>query len=93
MILQNTGEWHLEKKVTISIIVALLMNAGASVWWASRLDATVSRHETQIADNTRGIERLTSQNTSLLERLARIEESQKYSLEVVKEIRDAVKSK
>ncbi len=38
-------EWHLDRKVTLSLIAALLINAGATVWFAAQLDQRVTEIE------------------------------------------------
>lgn len=38
--------WHLDKKVPISIIVALFMNSLGGVWFMSRLESRVAYLET-----------------------------------------------
>jgi flagellar basal body-associated protein FliL len=34
-------EWHLDKNVPISIIVALLVYAGIAIWWGSQMQAQI----------------------------------------------------
>ena len=37
--------WHLDKRVPISLIATLVVQTGAIVWWASRLDIRVTQLE------------------------------------------------
>ena len=42
VILDNdpAGEaWHLDKRIPVTIIIELLLNFAASIWWASKTDA------------------------------------------------------
>lgn len=86
-------EWHLDRKVTIGIILALLANAGSSVWWASRLDYMVQTHETRLAAQEQEIYQVREKNGALNERLARIEANQNYQNDTLREIKDAIKGK
>ena len=38
-------EWHLDRRVTLGLIVALLVHAGTSIWWASDLTTRVKQIE------------------------------------------------
>lgn len=39
------GQWHLDKRIPIAIIVAILVNSGLGVWYASKLDSRVTAVE------------------------------------------------
>lgn len=84
-------DWHLDKKVTLAIIVALLLNAGSSVWWAARLDQSVSNHAERLERLDSAVISLGSQQSGLVEKLARIEEGQRFQIDMLKELRDKVK--
>ena len=84
-------EWHLDRKVTIGIIIALLTNAGSSVWWASRLDYTVQAHESRLALHDKYFADIRDKNSILYERLARIEANQNYQTDTLREIKQALK--
>lgn len=80
-------EWHLDRKVTVGIILALLLNAGSSIWWASRLDYTVQTHETRLNSQDKTIEHMKDQGNFITDRLARIEEGLKFQIEIMKDIK------
>ena len=44
-------EWHLNRGVIITLIVALLSNAGATAWWAATMETRVTANERSIARN------------------------------------------
>ncbi|MGB9154405.1 MAG: hypothetical protein WCD70_15115 [Alphaproteobacteria bacterium] len=46
--MQEKTDWHLDKKITIGVIVAILINAGSSIWYASKLDSQVQATETEV---------------------------------------------
>ncbi|MFN0043745.1 MAG: hypothetical protein ACKVSF_11110 [Alphaproteobacteria bacterium] len=69
----HEGRWHLDKRVPVAIIAALIMQGIGAVWWAAQFEA---RFEASV----RRIERLEAQRISddgqtqvLVQRLARIE--------------------
>lgn len=88
---QSENEWHLERKVTLSIIVALLLNAGSSIWWASKLDYTVQEQSARITNVEKSISEQRERNNNLYERLARIEANQSFQNETLREIKDSIK--
>lgn len=90
---ENKQEWHLDRKVTLGLIVALLANACGSVWWAAKLDTTVSHHEQKIVTMAASVNQLSTQQNSVNENLARIQEGQKYQSEMLREVRDQLAKK
>ncbi|MCA1298049.1 hypothetical protein [Stappia indica] len=69
-------EWHLDRKVTIGLIVALMMHAGSTVWWAASISNRVA-HLEDVADRTQEqperLARLEAQIASLSDYLRRID--------------------
>lgn len=86
-------EWHLDRKVTLGIIGALLLNASSSLWWAARLDYTVQTHEQRISSQEKQMSEMKEKSSVLYERLARIEANQNYQNDTLREIKDALKGK
>lgn len=86
--MSGKADWHLDQKVTLGLILALFLNAASSIWWASRLDTTVTNHEVRIVTNSNAIASNTAANASLKEGVARLQEGQKYQTEMLKEIKD-----
>lgn len=73
---ENRREWHLDRKVTLGLILALLANSGATVWWASRLEQRVAHIEasqSRPVQNTERIARVETKIESAVESLERIE--------------------
>ncbi len=48
----NQRQWHLDRRTPISIIVALAIQTGAALWWASKLDSRVEFLERQFNEHT-----------------------------------------
>lgn len=66
----------MDRKVTLSLIFALLANAGASVWFAAQLDQRVTvieQNQARALDTPERITRVETQVEGLREYLSRIE--------------------
>lgn len=55
-------DWHMDKRVSIAMIGALLMQSFTAVWWAASMDARMRR-----------IEEIAAQRSTLDPRLTRLE--------------------
>ena len=69
---QLTREWHLDRNVTVALILAILGNACATVWWASSISSAVGelrvtdvRHDGLLQTLTVGRESNANRITSL----------------------------
>jgi len=66
--------WHLDKKVPIALIGALLIQAGTIIWWASGLEGRMTSYDRRISANEAEISKTDSAQDTITERLTRIEE-------------------
>lgn len=85
---ENKHDWHLDRNVTISLIVALVMNMATTVWWASSISAAVTslqstdiKHEIMLQNlavgresNATRITTLEAKSTVIDAKLGRIED-------------------
>lgn len=78
--------WHLDRKVPIAIIVAIVGQTVAATWWAASLAAKVDMIETRVTKTEVRAERAEIDARALSEKLIRIEEASKLTLEQVREI-------
>lgn len=72
----NKGQqhWHLDKRVPLSMIFALLVYAVTAIWFASGISTRMDFNERKLDEvDDKAVEALNKQS-ELLERLARIEE-------------------
>jgi hypothetical protein len=60
--MQQDREWHLDKKVPLALIVTLLLQSGAFIWWAAKADNRI--------DN---LERTSALSAPVIERVVRLE--------------------
>ena len=75
-------KWHLDKRVPIALILAILLQTGGGFWWASNITTRVDRLEAN------------SNNTVILtERVIRLEEQMKNTNKLLEEIRDELRKK
>ena len=44
------GDWHLDKRVNVSVILAVVANAVAFAWWAATMTADSNTQKAQIAE-------------------------------------------
>lgn len=68
----SDNAWHLDKRVPIALILALLLQTASGVWWGARIDARVA-----------ALEATDLSRASSNERLARVEENLKAQSETL----------
>lgn len=65
--------WHLDKKVPIAMMTAILLQTGGMIWWASGLEEKVRAHTTALFDQAQRIVKLEDARLAAAERLSKIE--------------------
>ena len=71
-----TSQWHLDKRVNISIIFAIVLQTFAGSYWVGGLASQVAAHDTWIQANNRSDARLSvleAQLNQMQDTLGRIE--------------------
>lgn len=43
------NQWHLDKRIPIALIFAVMMQTGAGVWWAASMAARIEHNELRMA--------------------------------------------
>ncbi len=71
--------WHLDKKVPISLILAIMVQTGMAVWWLAALESRVSV-----------IENFATERAAVPSRLSTIEANQTWLMRSVERIETAV---
>jgi|GEM_PF-1002542 hypothetical protein len=90
------NDWHLEKKVTISLIVSILLQTCAIVWWGSKLDSRVGFLEEKVTMEHSRIDNQEKEFKDAASRLARVEERTAAMLDILRRIEvriDAIPSR
>lgn len=65
--------WHLDHRIPVALILALIVQTAGMVWWASGITAQVSDHERRLAVTERLAETKARDDRDLSERLVRLE--------------------
>ena len=86
MTLMKEG-WHLDKKITLSLIFAIMVQTVVLFMWGARLDQRVSYVENTSANQTIVIEAMRRESGQTSTTLARIDERLAATADVVKEIK------
>ena len=88
---EPTGEipvqhWSIDRRIPLALIVTLLMQFGAFIWWFSSVESRLTMKEQRL---TRVEQRLDDDQRTLAtigERLARIEERSNAQIDLLKRI-------
>lgn len=70
------GQWHLDKKVPVALIITIMMQTAGGIWFISKLDSRVAALEQATAykaDNRERIVRLETEIPQIKEMLGRID--------------------
>jgi hypothetical protein len=62
---QDQDHWHLDRRVPIALIIAIAVQTGGFIWWASDLNARVTHVERQIQMSAPQAERIIRVETKL----------------------------
>ena len=65
--------WHLDKKVPISLIVLILVQTSAFIWWAATMDTRVTQLEASRANASQQEDLLQIQANQVNTRLSNLE--------------------
>ena len=87
--------WHLDKKVPLSIILAIVAQTAVLFMWGARLDERSSikflDHERRLTHLEDISDKSVSTSLDICQRIARIEERSEMTLAVVQEMRDSLR--
>ncbi len=75
--------WHLDRRVPLALIFAILTQTAGAFWWASSITARVTNLEAQVASQAAG-------NMPLVERMTRVETKLDGMREDVNDIKRAL---
>lgn len=91
--MMQTKEWHLEKKVTLGLIVALLVNIFSSVWWAASINSQVATQQKALDYQGLQINSIVSAQAGVGERLAKMEGAITYQTKSLDRIEESLRKK
>jgi hypothetical protein len=76
---RRESKWQLDKHIPISVLVALVIQTGTFIWWASKLENRVANLEQQRIESR-------DQTSSLPERITRLEVQQSYANQLLNDV-------
>jgi len=91
--MMHSKEWHLEKKVTLGLIVAMVLNLGSSVWWAASLNSQVMNQQKSIDGQAGQINAIITSQAGVGERLAKMESAIGYQTKALDRIEEKLGKK
>lgn len=68
------GPWHLDKKVPLALILSLIVQTAAMVWWAATLSARVDDHDRRIGQVETSGKSQADESRKMSEALVRLDE-------------------
>ena len=82
----NDGEWHLDKRVPIGLMIGLTLNLGLGIWYASKLDSRITYLEVDGVRTNGTIEKIRENGDVNATRLTRVEDHTETILDIVKRL-------
>ena len=80
----DDNAWHLDKKVPIAMIFAIVGQLAGFAWIASKLDSRVESLEKSDVRHERSIDALTAERDGSRERLTRLESQSVQAIELLR---------
>jgi len=74
---ERQEHWKVDKKIPLALVMAILVQTGAGLWWASSINTRVATVEVHNSQTDTTIAKIESVNATTDVRTARLEE--KYS--------------
>lgn len=82
--------WHLDKRVPIALILAIVLQTGGFIWWAAGLSHRVDQHTREIAALHMEGRGYTSEAARVRETLARLEERLAAQNDLLRRVESAI---
>lgn len=80
------ADWHLDKRVPVSLIGAILLQSMAAIWWASSVEAKTGELNKRTDHIAEYIARQADGDQKIRETLARLDERVKQQTEILADI-------
>lgn len=78
--------WWLDRRIPVGLILALLLQAASIVWWAASKERQDEFQDSRLARTEQILLNISSAQSLMLERLARIEARSENQLEILKQL-------
>lgn len=80
--MQQDKHWHLDKRVPLALIVTLVLQSGAFIWWAAKADSRLEY-----------LERVTNTSAPQVERIIRLESKMDTVVDAVNDLKTIIRSR
>jgi len=90
---ENENHWHLDKKVPVSLIFAILVQTAGAFWFASDISNRVSHLEETNSVRLTGIENTRNMNRVVTERVIRLEVTLQNTNKLLEEIKHEMRKR
>ena len=87
---QEPAQWHLDKRVPISIIIAMLLQTVGMVWWAASLSSRVEQHGREINSLVADGRSYSAEASRIREVLARLDERMAAQTDLLRRVENAL---
>lgn len=87
---EQEAHWRLDKKVPIALLVGLIMQAAAGVWFAAALQGQVTNHDRRLGTLEATDTRLHEDARRISEALARLDERLQAHTAILRRVEDAL---
>lgn len=84
-------EWHLEKKVTITMLIGIAVNIGMTFWWAASIQAAINDHGRRLTIVENSTSTTAASVNQININIARMQEGQTFMTEMFKDLREDIK--
>ncbi len=86
----QTAQWHLDRKVTLGLIIAIMFNASSSIWWAASLNSQVMNQQKTMDAYGTQITAINLAQAGVGERLAKMEAGIIYQTKALDRIEEKI---
>lgn len=87
--------WHVGKKFPLAVLITVMLQTTSLISWVSRFDERTTirleDHERRLVRSESMDDRLTTVQSDMYQRIARIEEKSSLQLEILKELKDSIR--
>lgn len=83
---KDEAKWHLDKRVPIALIVAILVQCGTGIWWGATMAARVDSNERRIVQLEANSQKMADSFTTMNAQMSRLDERIMATLETTRRI-------
>ncbi len=77
----NANHWHLDKRVPIALIVTIMLQCGAGIWWGATMAARLDNQERRIESLENRGQKMSESFSNMNNQMSRLDERMTAMLE------------